>query len=323
MQPGVHKLAPNPLVSGPLTTALTPSAYATSGSGAALIAPPKRTSRTVRVELNSLDRDLAHYPLPTQFRWTFPFPVKEVREVRIVGGTLPVPFLNIDSPWNKFTFMDNMTNYTITIPVGFYTITSLLTTVQTLLNGLGGFNTYTVSQNSATGVVQITATGGADFGLLFASGEFHDQVDAKTQSILTLGCPGRLLGFGTADYYGTPTSATVTAPRLPNVWYPLERAYLYMNFDSSIDLRSVYRGSGRREPTAIFYYDELKCYNDPTPVPLTKYLNKETYDTVVTPSPAALSRISYLELSLRDMFYNLINTQGREFTLLVDIVIVD
>jgi hypothetical protein len=136
-----------------MTTALSASAYATSGSGAALIAPPKRTQRTVRVELNSLDRDLGHSPLPTQFRWTFPFPVKEVREVRIVGGTLPVPFLNIDTPWNKFTFMDNQTNYTVTIPVGTYTITALLTQLQTLLNGLGGFNTYTVNQNTNTGLV--------------------------------------------------------------------------------------------------------------------------------------------------------------------------
>lgn len=329
MQPTTYQreLNPNPLVSGPLVTALSPSAYSTTGSGAALIKPPKRTSRTVRVEINSVDRDYGHSPNPANFRWEFPFPVKEVKEVRIVGGTVPVPFLNMDVNWNRFTFMDNQTNYTVTIPVGFYTITTLAAELQTQLNALGGFNTYTVSLVGSSGQLQITAAGGADFAFLFGTGEFVDEIDPKTLSVLRIGCSARLLGFGRANYENV--GAVILAPRLPNLWYPLERAYLYLNFDSSIDLRSVRRGAGRKEPTAVLYYDELNVYNLPdkdysnNPFPLTKYLNRETYDSVVEPTPASLSRISYMEISLRDMFYNLINTQGREMTLLVDLVIVD
>jgi hypothetical protein len=128
-------------------------------------------------------------------------------------------------------------------------------------------------------------------------------------------CPGRILGFGTGDYTALNGATVVIAPSLPSLWYPLERAYLYLSFDSTNDLRSVFRGSGRKEPSAILYYDDLNIS--------TKYLNKETYDTVISPSPASLSRISYLEVSLRDMFYNPINTQGREMTLLLELVIVD
>jgi hypothetical protein len=320
-------LQPNPLVDGAAVTALAPSAYTTSGSGAALQAIPKRTQRTVRVEVNSADRDFSQNPLSSEFRWTFPFPVKEVREVRVAGGTLPVPFLNIDDRWNKFTLMDNYDNYLITIPPGFYTIGTLLTQLQTLLNSIGSLNTYTVSQNSANGVVTISGVGVSDWALLFATGQYRDEIDARTKAVLAIHTPARILGFGTADYF--PVGGSVVAPRLPNLWYPLERTYLFMSFDSTQDLRSVFRGAGRYEPSAIFYNDELNIYNQPdrdyttTPMPLTKYLNKETYDTVISPSPAPLSRISYIEISLRDMFYNPMNTQGREMTLLLDLVIVD
>jgi hypothetical protein len=308
-------MQPYPLISGPNVTKLAPTAHQTSGSGSSLIAPPKRTYRTVRVEVNSLDRDLVHSPLSTNFRWTFPFPVKEVKEVRLIGGTIPVPFLNIDTQWNKFTFMDNQTNYLITFPVGSYTISTLLSTLQTLLNGFGGFNTYDVALTS-DGRIQVTAISGfAEFGFLFGSGDYADTIDPKTYSVLAIKSPGRIFGFGSGDYTALNGETVIVAPSLPNLWYPLERAYLYLSFDSTNDLRSVFRGSGRKEPSAILYYDNMTLS--------TKYLNKETYDTVISPSPASLSRISYLEVSLRDMFYNSINTQGREMTLLLELVIVD
>ena len=321
-------LVPSPLVNGPNVNALVPSAANTTGSGAALQVVPKRSQRVIRAELNSMDRNYANYPFPTEFRWQFPYPVKEVREIRIVGGTIPLPFLNIDNGWNQFTFQEGTTQYTVTIPIGFYTIASLLSVLTTLLNGLGASNTYVVNQVGNTGQIRFMRTAGtADFALLFATGNFVDTMDYKSKSILQLHSPARLLGFGWADY--ASVNGAIRAPRLPNLWFALERSYLYFNFDNSIDLRGVYRGGGRKEPSAIVYHDEFNIYNtnliDPAvgPYPLTKYLNKETFDTVVQPGPAPLSRISYLEVSLRDMFFNLINTQGREMSLLLELVVVD
>jgi hypothetical protein len=319
-------LIPSRLVDGPNGAKLDSSALRTTGAGSALQNVPKRTSRVVRVEINSLDRNILKDPSPTNFRWTFPFPVKEVREVRLIGGTIPVPFLNIDVGWNTFSFQEGTTTYTITIPVGYYTISTLLSKLQTQLNAIAATNTYSVAQ-TATGQLQITATGGVLFKFLFASGSSTDRMDATTHTMLEYKTPGHILGFGYADY--TSSSGVLTAPNLPNLWCFLERTYLYLNFDSSQDLRSVFRGSGRKEPSAILYNDELNTYNSPigigstTPIPLTKYLNKETYDTIIVPAPAPLSRISVLEVSLRDMFYNLLNTQGREVSLLVELLIVD
>jgi len=337
--PGLHKqhpthnmqsngLSPGPMLSGPNVNKLASSALITNGSGSALQATPKRTSRTIRMEVNSIDRDYSKYPLSSEFSWELPFPIKEVREVRIIGGTVPIPFLNIDSPWNKFTFGEGSTKYTITIPPGYYTIATLASSLTTLLNSVGANNMYAVSQDALTGKITITATSGIDtFYLLFLTGSFIDTIDFKTKCILKINSPARLFGFGWSDY--TSSGGVITAPRSPNLWYCLERSYLYFNFDSSQDLRSIFRGSGRKEPSAIIYNDELNTYNysqgNPSLplIPLTKFLNKETFDTSIVPSPASLSRIRSLNISLRDMFYNLINTQGREISLLLELVVVD
>ena len=314
-------LVPSALVSGPVVNKLINSG-SSSGSGGAVQAVPKRSSRTIRMEVNSIDRDYFKYPYSSNFTWELPFPIKEVREIRLIGGTIPVPFLNIDSSWNTFTFCEGSSYFDIIIPIGQYTITTLLPTLQGLLNAINIGNIYTVSQLSTTGQITITSSGVNTFYLLFGSGAHKDSIDYKTNSILEIHCPARLLGWGLADY--TSVNGVVIAPRAPNLWYCLERSYLYFNFDSSQDLRSILRGSGRKEPSAIIYHDELNTYNYANPViPLTKYLNKETFDTSIVPAPAALSRIRTLSISLRDMFYSLINTQGRELSLLLELVICD
>jgi hypothetical protein len=316
-------LSLNKLVDGPIVNKLFSSTDQTSGAGSALQVIPKRTHRSIRVEVNSIDRNYSKYPLSSDFYWDFPFPVKEVKEVRLIGGTIPVPYLNIDSGWNKFTFYEDGTSFIITLPVGFYTISLLISTLQTQLNLIGLDNVYTVSQNPHDGRITITAIGSNTFYILFLSGSFTDIHDSVTNSLLQLRCPARILGFGIADYKSS--NGVITAARLPNLWYGLEKTYLYLNFDSSQDLRSIFRGSGRKEPSAIIYNDEINKYNDFTgdPIPMTKYLNKETFDTNIVPAPSSLSRIKTLNIKLCDMFNNPINTQGRELSLLLELIIVD
>jgi hypothetical protein len=304
-------LVPSPLVSGPTVNKLLSSS---NGSASAVQAVPKRTYRTVRAEINSIDRDFAKYPYSSEFSWEFPFPVKEIKEVRVIGGTIPVPYLNIDTPWNQFTFCEGSTYYDITIPIGYYTITSIISKLNTLLNNLGANYIYTVLQTS-TGQLQITSSGSDTFYFLFATGTYKDTIDSGTNSILNIRSPAKLLGFGFGDF--ASSNQTIIAPFIPNLWYCLERSYLYMNFDSNQDLRSIFRGSGRKEPSAIIYNDNLDN------APATKYLNKETFDTNIVPTPASLSRIRSIEISLRDMFYNNINMQGREVSLLLELVIGD
>jgi len=321
-------LAPNPLVNGPIVNKLDPSAFLSSGSGSALLVNQKRSSRTIRMEINSIDRDYSKNPYSSNFVWTLPYPIKELREVRLIGGTVPVPYLNIDSNWNQFTFQEDTIQYTITIPVGYYTIITLMSKLSDLLNtAVGVPGRYTVSQNITGQLVITSDRDNIPFSLLFSSGVFVDTFETLPNSFLNIGCPARLLGFGNLDY--SSSAGVITSTNLPNLWYCLERSYLYFNFDSTQDLRNVLRGSGRKEPSAIIYNDELNSFNlsqvntNLAPIPLVKYLNKETFDTSIVSSPASLSRIRTFEISLRDMFYNLINTQGREMSLLLEMVVVD
>jgi hypothetical protein len=49
------------------------------------------------------------------------------------------------------------------------------------------------------------------------------------------------------------------------------------------------------------------------------FLNKETETPVYTASPAPLSRLSFLDISIRDEFYRLIDLQNRDLTLVFEI----
>jgi hypothetical protein len=307
---------PNQLLDGPVVNKLLLSTNG-SGSGSALQVIPKRTSRLIRVEVNSIDRDYGKYPLSSEFSWDFPFPVKEIKEIRLIGGTIPVPYLNIDSSWNSFTFTEGTTNVTVTIPIGFYTVDLLINTLQNQLNLIGLGNTYSVIKNPLNGCITISTNGPNKFSLLFNTGSYKNIYDSYSRALLEIRNPSRHLGFGLTDYVSS--NGRITAESVPNLWFGLEKSYLYMNFDSSQDLRSIFRGSGRKEPTAIIYNDTLDIMSGP----LTKYLNKETFDTNVVPSPASLSRIRNLNIKLCDSFYHNINTQGREISLLLELVVVD
>ncbi len=57
---------------------------------------PKQKSRTIRFEISSLDQSVRALD-SSHFRWTCPFPIREVTELSLVSGTVPTPATNIDS----------------------------------------------------------------------------------------------------------------------------------------------------------------------------------------------------------------------------------
>ena len=54
-----------------------------------------------------------------------------------------------------------------------------------------------------------------------------------------------------------------------------------------------------------------------------KFLNKETDYPIIEFSPAPLSRLSLLEISIRDEFYMLHDLQNKEFTLVFEITFLE
>jgi hypothetical protein len=309
-------------------TPLAVSAWKTTGSGSALQAQPRRKQKVVLVEVNSCDRNYGLYGSANQFQWHFPVPLKDVIRIDIVEGSLPVPFYNIDVGWNKFTFVEDDIKKTVTLVPGNYSISSLLAHLQTQINAVCA-SVYSVTvPNVATGQLRVTLVSGPTlrFGFLFGSGQFSDsfEIDSSlyangndTMGLIEVNSPAKILGFVSNDILNAVGVAHIDAPFPPDLDSMLRRIYLYLNFDATMDLTSVKRGSGRKEPSGIFYCDDASVPGS------IKYLSKDVWNNSIYPGPSPISRIRSLNISLRDQFYRLLNLNGKEVTLLLEITMIE
>lgn len=281
------------------------------------IAYPKRNERrdvTLLIEINSRDRNIVQYPNPSEFRMRLYRPLKDVVKIQLAGGTIPGCLYNLNAGWNAFTFQEATTRWNVTIPPGRYTYETLCTTLASLLNSLLGItNTYVVSINSTTGVFTLQRTAGsASFGFLFATGDFVDFYD-QNNTLQKINSPAKLFGFGRSDYKNN--GSTLIAPNIVDLEFLLNRCYIYINHDNTQDLNTIERSVGRQQPHAIVYFDELRNNY--------KFLNKETFEPLYSSYPAPISRMATLDISLRDEFDRCIDLNGRDFTLLLEVVYLD
>lgn len=302
-------------VGGPITTPLAPSASNTTGSGAALQAEPsrsKRGERMVRVEINSNDRNFSTQTNPADFQWVSPYPLKNVTSMVIVGGTVPIPLYTIDTPFNSFMFDTGSAKRTVTIPPGIYTNTTLPDKLEAVLDTADGTNTYTVAIDPITQILSVTSSGSNTFGFLFGTG--GNYINLFNPALQQRNNPSTILGFRDADYYCT--QKIVTAPFPVNL-SPIQRIYLYLNYETSVDLRSVVLGGGRSGPSAIFYCTDTDTLNSNV-----KALHKDTYDNVISPG-LIVPRIRTIQISLRDEFGTVLNTNNRPVTFLLEITVLE
>ncbi len=281
------------------------------------IAYPKRNERrevTLLLEINSRDRNIVHYPNASEYRFRLYRPLKDIVKIQIAGGTIPGCLYNINTGWNVFTFQEGSKTWNPLIPPGRYTYETICTTLASVLNSLSGVaNTYAVSINATTGFLTLTRTAGVEnFGLLLATGSFVDFYD-QNNTLQKINTPAKLLGFGRADYKNTGSS--IIAPSVVDLEFLLNRCYIYINHDNTQDLNTIERSVGRQQPHAIVYFDELRNNY--------KFLNKETFEPLYSSYPAPISRIATLDIAIRDEFDRCIDMNGRDFTLLLEVVYLD
>jgi hypothetical protein len=282
------------------------------------IAYPKRNERretTVLLEINSRDRNVIQFPNASEFRFRLYRPLKDIVKIQIAGGTIPGCLYNINQGWNQFTFLEGARRLNVTIPPGRYTYETICSTLASLLNTLSGVtNSYAVTINATTGVLQLQrVTGAATFSLLFLTGDHLDFYD-QNNTLQKINSPAKLLGFGRADYV-SGTGSTITAPFVVDLEFLLNRAYVYINHDNTQDLNTIERSVGRQQPHAIVYFDELRNNY--------KFLNKETFEPLYSSYPAPISRIATIDISIRDEFDRCVDLNGRDFTLLLEVVYLD
>lgn len=273
--------------------------------------PGSRKEILTIIEINSRDRNIVSYPRSSQFRIRLYRPFKDVVKIQIAGGTIPGCLYNINVGWNVFTFQEGTRQWDVTIPPGKYTYETLGKTLANLLNALSGVtNTYAVNINGTTGRMEIQRlTGAAAFSLLFLTGitvDFYDQ----NNTLVKINTPAKLFGFGRADYPND--GAFIRAPNVVDLDFLLNRCYLYINHDNTQDLNTIERSVGRAQPYGIIYFDEL--FNN------YKFLNKETYEPLFTSYPAPIARMATLDISIQDEFDRVVDFNGRDFTLLLEVV---
>lgn len=303
-------------VGGPVTTALVPSAHSTTGSGAALQAEPtraKRGERLIRIEINSNDRDFTAYKNSADFQWVSPYPLKNITSMVIVGGTVPIPLYTIDTPFNSFIFDTGSVKKTLTFPPGNYTVSNLPAAFLALLHSADNANTYTVTIDPITQILSVISSGTNVFGFLFGTGT--NFMNLYNPALQRRGNPGAMLGFVDADVYST-SGGPLVAPYPVNL-NPIQRIYLYLNYETSVDLRSVVLGGGRAGPSAILY-----CTDQDSILSATKCLNKDTYENVISPG-LIVPRIRTIQISLRDEFGNVLNTNNRAVTFLLEVTVLE
>ncbi len=271
----------------------------------------KRKQRTVTVAVNSRDRNIGQDYNPNSFRWTFRRPLKDVLSIELVNGSVPAALYNINTGWNKFTFGEtgNQT-WTVTLTPGQYTPTQMCAELQTQLNALSGkLNTYTVSYNAITMFASISRVGTVEYTLYFLTSPFTDTIDTHTGATMSINCPARLFGFEWQDY---TSSAGILRPQHrmdPDLF--LRKVYLYVNADNSVELNRVEMGAGRKDSFHILYMDQI----------INGYytLNKDLHTPIFISSPAPISRVGTLNISIRDEFYRLVDIGWLDFTLLFEI----
>lgn len=281
------------------------------------IAYPKRQDRhdtTILLEISSRDRNLQQYPNPSEFRWRLFRPLKDVVRIQIAGGTIPGCLYNLNQGWNTFTFQEGTQRWNVTIPPGRYGYEEICTTLASLLNTLAGHvNTYVVSIQKLTGIFTLTRTvGAADFGFLFATGDTKDYYD-QNNTLQKINTPAKLFGFGRGDYMNT--GATIVSPYVVDLDFLLNRCYVYINHDNAQNLNTIERSVGRQQPHAIVYFDQLRNNY--------KFLNKETFEPLYASYPAPIARVATLDIAFRDEFDRPVDFNGRDFTLLLEVVYLD
>lgn len=274
--------------------------------------PNSRNQLSVLIEVTSRDRNYLQQLSSNPIKFQFARPLKDVRSVELISGTIPAYPYNVISGANSFLIQEGNQEFTISISPGYYTKQTLLQKIQTIFSSLGGTNTYTVSLvNDKLSIVRDTGTD--SFGLLFFSTSPPDEIDRSDGGFLKQNTLALQLGFDLSDYWDT--AGTLTSPYPVDPQSSINRLYLYINMQNSTDLGAIERGAGRRSPFAIIYLDEDKNGY--------KYLNKDTLSPMFFSLPQPLSRLQTLTIDFRDEWYRPVNFDGKDFSLLFEFVMLE
>jgi hypothetical protein len=271
-----------------------------------------RKQKTLLLELNSRDRNYLNLVKSNPFQYTLASPIKDIRSIELIGGTIPARPMNINNSNNKFTFIESGFPRTIEIPVGYYSDEAFIEALAVLLSTIS--ESEYVIKKSALGNMVIMQTGVRQpFELIFFLTDTPDVIDPVNGALLEQKTPALLMGFDMSDYLSV--DGAIVSPYPMNLHANLTRLYLYMNVQNSLDLSCISRGAGRRSPFAIIYMD--------TDVNGYKFLNKETFSPISYSLPQPIGRLTTIHVEFRDEFFQIVDFNGKDFTLLLECTVLE
>jgi len=276
-------------------------------------APSTRARKTIRIELNSRDRNYFNLVKSNPFKYDLQTPIRDVQSIELLGGTIPANPYTFTERNNAFSFFEERTGTRVVrIPPGVYDIQTLTSELSELLSK-GSMSKYEVSQNVLGKLLIIQRTFTQGFSLLFATGTPSDILDPNTGALVEMNTPASALGFDFADYKGE--NRVILSPFEIDLHTNNTRLYLYINLQNSQDIGCIQRGVGRRSPFAIIYLD--------TNTNGYKFLNKETFSPISYILPQPIGRLQSLHIEFRDEFHRVIDFNGKDFTLLLELTVLE
>jgi len=286
----------------------------TSGQSVLLKERPlsSRKTKSIMVEVSSRDRNYLNIIKSNPFQYTLQTPLKDIRSIELVGATIPAKPMNINLSNNRFTFTESGIPRDIIIPIGYYTEEALIAELPGLLSS-GSKSTYSVKKSELGKLIIAQHKTYQPFECLFFSAAVPDVLDPTSGALLEMRTPAFLLGFDMSDY--SSVGGVIISPYPIDLYTNMTRIYLYLNMQNSRDLSCISRGSGRRSPFAVIYLDsDTHGY---------KFLNKETFSPVSYSLPQPISRLTTLHVDFRDEFYQPVDFNGKDFTLLFECTLLE
>ena len=180
--------------------------------------------------IDSRDRNQDLYLNTNKYRIKLPFELKNIKSISLINAAIPNTQYVINENNNKIYFQEtnlqvtNETYYTSTIPVGYYTLSELLTEIMTQMNSVG-LSSYTVTENENKINILSDLTGGDNlFNLIFAgnSETFGD----NTRTTYISNSIGPVIGFDKTNLTG---SSSYTGTKDYNL---SEDPYLFLNIEN-------------------------------------------------------------------------------------------
>ena len=101
------------------------------------------------VNVSSTNRNSTIFPSSNIFEVQLPIPLNYITCVELISVTLPNTIYKIQN-FNNNLFWLSTANFNIQIPLGSYTIFSLITFIQTAMNSADPGNNYQLTYNSST-----------------------------------------------------------------------------------------------------------------------------------------------------------------------------